>query len=218
MLPRLSLALLGMKALLAASCGQQIGGLDIGCPYACGASRCYPGREGGRRIETKSCVPGSSLPPALVPRRLPSRGAGSPGTESPRGVVSRLQAWPASLSSSLPGFPSPTPTQRSCPRPNKQSIVPLGVRTGSLQAGAQSRLFPGPLSSHPAGHNPLPQPTFLPHPWVESGGPRQSSSARLSLPSSFPAESTPRSSWHILRPPNLTQACKASLLGPAWMI
>lgn len=31
-------------------------------------------------------------------------------------------------------------------------------------------------------------------------------------------ESTPRSSWHILRPPNLTQACKASLLGPAWTI
>lgn len=27
-----------------------------------------------------------------------------------------------------------------------------------------------------------------------------------------------RSSWHILCPPTLTQACKASLLGSAWTI
>lgn len=171
-------------------------------------------------MKTKSCVLGSSLLAALVPLCRPSRGADYPGTESPRGVVSRLHAccWPTSLSSSLPGFPSPTPTQRSCPRPNKQSIVPLGVCTGSLQAGAQSRLFPGSLSSHPAGHNSLPQLTFLPDQWVESRGPRQSSPARLPLPSSFPAEHTRRSSWHILCPPTLTQACKASLLGSAWTI
>lgn len=171
-------------------------------------------------METKSCVLRSSLLTALVLLCLPSRGAGYPGTQSPRGVVSGLQAcsWSASLSSFLPGFPSPTPTQSSCPRLNKQSIVPLGVGTGSLQAGAQSRLFPGSLSSHPADHNSLPQPTFLPHQWVESRGPRQSSPARLSLPSSFPAEYSRRSSWHILCPPTLTQACKASLLGSAWMI
>lgn len=180
---------------------------------------------GGRGTETQSCCPGPSLPTVLVPGALPL--GLLPALDQPQGPGQRAHKPACSWSAFPPlllaqASPSPTPTQSSCPRRNKQPIVPLGACTGSLQAGTRSGLFPGSLSSHPAGSNPLPEPGPPPPPQgQEPRGRRPCRPAGLSLPSSFPTEDAHRISWHTRCPPSLTQTCKfhpaASLPGSAWM-